>query len=113
MCDFPPSRKGKCCPFSSFCVFRVWFGVFCRFFSVFLFLRSLFEKDFRERTFVFGWGCWSCVFWWVFAYVFALFLGGSLLKVFGNNSFDVKSGVFWGRSLFLWFFFVDVVFCVF
>ena len=41
-------------------------------------------KNFRERTFVFGWWCWSCVFWWVFAYVFDLFFGGSLPKVFGK-----------------------------
>ena len=40
---FVPPR-GKCCPFFPFCVFRVWFGVFCRFFAVLLFLGSLFEK---------------------------------------------------------------------
>ena len=28
---FSPSRRGKCCPFSSFLFFCVWFGVFCRF----------------------------------------------------------------------------------
>ena len=51
---FPPSRRGKCCPFLSFCFFfRVWLGVFCRFFSVLLFLGSLFGRNFRERTFVF------------------------------------------------------------
>ena len=67
----PP--RGKCCSFLSFCVFEVWFGVFCRFLS-FLLSKGRFLKNFRERTFVFGWLCWSCVFWWVFAYVFASFL---------------------------------------
>ena len=28
--------------------------------------------------------CWSCVFWWVFAIVFALFFGFSLPKLFGK-----------------------------
>ena len=41
-------------------------------------------KKFRERTFVFGCRCWSCVFWWVFAYVFAFCFGGLLPKVFGK-----------------------------
>ena len=48
----------------------VSFAVFCRS----SLLRVVFWKKFRERTFVFGWLCWSCVFWWVFAYVFASFL---------------------------------------
>ena len=69
---FVPLR-GKCCPFFSFCFFGVWSGVFCRFFCRSSFLRVAFWKNFRERTFVFGWLCWSCVFWWVFAIVFALF----------------------------------------
>ena len=78
----PP--RGKCCPFFSFCVFSVRSGVFCRFLSFFSFLRVVFWKNFRERTFVFGWLCWSCVFWWVFAIVFALFFGVSLPKLFGK-----------------------------
>ena len=36
-------------------------------------LRVVFWKNFRERTFVIGCWCRFCVFWWVFAYVFALF----------------------------------------
>ena len=60
--------------------FCVWFGVFCRFFAVLLFLGSFFEKNFRERTFVFGCRCWSCVFWWVFAYVFLYVLAGRSRK---------------------------------
>ena len=58
----------------------VSFAVFCRS----SFLRVAFWKNFRERTFVFGWLCWSCVFWWVFAIVFALFFGVSLPKLFGK-----------------------------
>ena len=58
----------------------VSFAFFCRS----SFLRVVFWKNFRERTFVFGWLCWSCVFWWVFAIVFALFFGVSLPKLFGK-----------------------------
>ena len=61
-------------------------------------------KNFRERTFVFGWVVWSCVFWWVFAYVFALFLGGSLPKVF--RKILLMSGLlFFGVVLFSFGFF--------
>ena len=56
----------------------VSFAVFCRSF----FLRVVFLKNFRERTFVFGWLCLSCVFWWFFAYVFAYIFRGSLPKLF-------------------------------
>ena len=59
------------------------FVVFCRSSP----LRVVFWKNFRERTFVFGWLCWSCVFWWVFANVFALFFGVSLPKLFGKILF--------------------------
>ena len=59
-------------------------------------------KNFRERTFVFGWCCWSGVFWWVFAYVFFFFWR------FAPESFEkilLMSGLFfWVRSLFLCFF---------
>ena len=43
------------------CVFRVWFSDLCLLFVVLLFLGSLFEINFRERTFVFGCRCWSRV----------------------------------------------------
>ena len=42
---------------------------------------------------MFGCRCWSCVVWWVFAYVFALCFGGSLPKLFGKNSLDVRFAV--------------------
>ena len=53
---FPPSRRGKCCPFFYFCVFCVWSGVFCRFFTVLLFLGSLFEKIFGSELLFLGVG---------------------------------------------------------
>ena len=72
--------------------------MFCRFCRSSL-LKVVFLKNFRERTFVFGWCCWSCVFWWVFAYVFVLLLGVLLPKVFGKIS--LMSGlVFFGFVLF-------------
>ena len=82
MSVFPPFRRGKCCPFFFFFSVSglVSFAVFCRS----SFLRVAFWKNFRERTFVFGWLCWSCVFWWVFAIVFVLFFGVSLPKLFGK-----------------------------
>ena len=69
-----------------------------------LFLGSLFDKNFRERTFVFGCWCWSCVFWWVSASVLLHFFGGSLPKVFGKILLTSGQLFFWVRSLFLWFF---------
>ena len=86
-CSFLVPPRGKCCPFFSFCFFGVWPGVFCVFFCRSSFLRVVFWKNFRERTFVLGWLCWSCVFWWVFANVFALFFGVSLPKLFGKILF--------------------------
>ena len=69
-----------------FFVFSVWSGVFCLFCRS-SFLWVVFWKNFRERTFVFGWLCWFCVFWWIFANVFALFFGVSLPKLFGKILF--------------------------
>ena len=88
---FPPFRRGKCCPFFFLC-----FSCLARcLLSFFVVLRVAFWKNFRERTFVFGWCSWSCVFRWFFAYVFALFFGSSLPKVFGKIL--LMSGlVFWG-----------------
>ena len=62
------------------CLVRCLLPFFCRS----SFLRVVFWKNFRERTFVFGWLCWVCVFWWVFAIVFALFFGVLLPKLFGK-----------------------------
>ena len=101
---FPLLEGGNAVRFFHFVFFCGWFGVFCRFFTVLLFLGSLSEKIYRERTFVFGCRCWSCVFWCCFAYVFALLFGFSLPKMARKNSLDVRSGVSGVFSLFLWFF---------
>ena len=61
------------------CLVRCLLAVF----AVLLFLGSLFEK-LSGANFCFR--CWSCVFWWVFAYVSALCFGGSLLKVYEKFS---------------------------
>ena len=50
---FPPSRRGKCCPFFSFCVFCVRFGVFCRFFYRSSFPRVAVKKKFSGANFCF------------------------------------------------------------
>ena len=100
-CLFP--QGGNAVRFFHFVFFlfgSVSFVVFCRS----SFLRVVFWKNFRERTFVFGWLCWSCVFWGVFAIVFA-----SFLAVRSRNCPEkilLLSGLvfFRGRSLFLWFF---------
>ena len=82
--------------------FCVWSGVFCRLFTVLLFLGSLFEKNFRERTFVFGCRCRSCVFWCCFAYVLLYYLVFRSQSV-SKNSLDVRSCV-------SGFFFLSLVF---
>ena len=46
---FPLFEGGNAVRFFSFCVFCVWLGVFCRFFTVLLFLGSLFEKIFGSE----------------------------------------------------------------
>ena len=74
------------------------------FFAVPLFLGSFFEKIFGSELLFLGGGGWSCVFWWVFAYVFALLFSGSLPKV--SEKILLMSGLlcFGVLSLFLWFF---------
>ena len=49
-----PSRRGKCWPFFSLCVFCVWFVSFVVFFAVLLFLGSLFEKIFGSELLFLG-----------------------------------------------------------
>ena len=75
------------------------------FLSVLLFLGSLFGKFFRERTFVFGYRCGSCLFWCCFAYVFALLFGFSCPKMSRENSLLVRSvflNKFSGANFCLW-----------
>ena len=109
---FSPFSKGEMLSVFFILCFSCLVRCLLSFFAVLLFLGSLFEKIFRERTFVFGWWCWSCVFWWVFAYVFAFFWRFAPESVW-KNSLDVRSGVFWVRSLFLWFFSPTSFFAVF
>ena len=72
-------------------------------FTVLLFLGSLFEKNFRERTFVFGCRCWSCVFWCCFAYVLLYYLAFRSRKCL--EKILLMSGlVFLGFFFSLWFF---------
>ena len=110
-CSFCPFSKGEMLSvflggFS--CLAQCLLHVFCRS----SLLRVAVWKNLRERTFVFGCRCWSCVFWWCFAYVFALCFGGSLPKLFGKFSW-CQVLCFGDFSLYLRFS-VDVVFvCVF
>ena len=89
-CVFP--QGGNAVRFFLFVFFlsgSVSFVVFCRS----SFLRVVVWKNFRERTFVFGWLCWSCVFLVGFCYCFCFIFGGSLPKLSGKNSLVVRSGV--------------------
>ena len=58
---FPPFRRGKCCPFFLFGFLRL---ARCplSFSGSSSLLRFAVWKNYRERTFVFGCRCWSCVF---------------------------------------------------
>ena len=113
MAVFPPSRRGKCCLLFSLCVFCVWFGAFLPFFSVFLFLGSLFEK-FSGSEFLF-WGVGvGLVFFGGFLPMFLLYVlavrsRNCLGKILLMSGLSGVSGDF---SLFFWFL-VDVVFVCF
>ena len=76
-------------------------------FAVFLpssLLRVDVRKNFRERTFVFGCRCWSCVFLMGFCLCFCFMFWRVAPESVWKNSLDVRSVFFWVRSLFLWFF---------
>ena len=93
----------SCCPFSKGEMLSVFFILcflclgrcLCRFFAVLLFLGSLCEKMFRERTFVFG--CrWLVlgvlvVFCLGFCFIFWRLAPENVRK----NSLHVRSSVFW------------------
>ena len=87
---FPLLEGGNAVRFCHF-VFSGLARCLLSFFSVLLFLGSLFGKIFRERTFVFGYRCGSCLFWCCFAYVFALWFGFSSPNRFRENSLLVRS----------------------
>ena len=110
--DSAPFRRGKCCPFFIFWFFVSGSVSFVRFFCRFSLLRVAIWKNFRERTFVFGCRCWSCVFGGI-VLMFLLYL----LAVRSRNCLEKFSWCqvlcFWDFSLYFRFF-VDVVFaCVF
>ena len=94
-----------------FCVFCVWSGVFCRFLSFFS-SKGRFLEKISGANFCFWVVVLVLCFLVGFCLCFCFIFGGSLPKVFGKNSLDVRSAVFWALSLLL-FFFVDVVFGVF
>ena len=66
------------------------------------------KKIFGSELLFFGWWCWSCVFWWVFAYVFVFFWRFAPETVW-KMSLDVRSGVFLFFVLSSFGFLVDVV----
>ena len=85
----------------------VSFAIFC--FSSFLRVAFLKKLSGGELLFL-GGLCWFCVFWWVFAIVFALFFGVSLPNCLERfYRCQVWFLCLWVCSLFLRFFFVVVV----
>ena len=100
---FPLLEGGNAVRFFSFCVFCVWFGVFCRFLPFFP-SQGRCLKKFSGANFGF-WVlllvlCFSVLFCLGFCFIFWRFAPESVRK----NSLDVRSAVFCVRSLFLWFF---------
>ena len=71
--------------FFSFCVFRVWFGVFCRFLGVLLFSGSLFENIFGSELLFLG-VVVGLVFLVGFCQCFCFIFDGSLPKMSGKVS---------------------------
>ena len=93
--------------FFSSCVFRVWFGVFCRFLPFFSSKGRFLEKIFGSELLFLGVGVGLVFFGGVFAYVFDYIFGISLPKLFGKIL--LMSGlVFLGFVLSSFGFFVDV-----
>ena len=99
MSDFPPFRRGKCCPFFHFAFFCLVRRLL-PFFAVFLFLGSLFEKFFGSELLFLGVGV-GLAFFGVFLPMFLLYFWRFAPESVWKNSFDVRSVVFWVRSLLL------------
>ena len=109
LCAFcPPSRRGKCCPFFSFCVFRVRFGVF-RLFCRFSLLRVVFEKIFRSELLFLG-GVVGLVFFGGFLPMFLLYFLAVRSRKCSENILLMSGLVFFGFVLSSFGFFVDIVF---
>ena len=73
--------------------FCVWFGVFCRFLQFFS-SKGRFLEKFSGANFCFWVLVLGLCFLLGFCLCFCFIFGGSLPKVFGKNSLDVRSGVF-------------------
>ena len=109
-----PHCHGNACPlcpllkedtqsvFFTLC-FCVCLGVFGCFFSVLLFLESLFEKFFGSELLFLGVGV-GLVFFGGFCLCFCFMFWRVAPESVWKNSLDVRSAVFWVRSLFLRFF---------
>ena len=77
---FPFSKGEMLSVFFILCFLcRVW--CLLSFLLPFFSSKGRFLKKFSGANFCFWGSCWSCVFWWRFAYVFASLFGGSLPKV--------------------------------
>ena len=70
------------------------------------------ENFFGSELLFLGGGGWSCVFWWVFAYVFVFFWRFAP-ESDPKNSLDVRSVVFWGSFTNPLVFLVDAVIAFF
>ena len=115
-CSLRPFSKGEMLSVFSLCVILCLVRCLLSFFCRSSFLRDAFWKNFRERTFVFGSLGRACVFWWVFATVFAFFFGVSLPELFGKillmsglvfflGSFSLALVFVVSRRFFFFFFF--------
>ena len=88
-----------------FCPVRGFLSFFCRS----SFLRVVFWKNFRERTFVFGWLCWSWVFLG-FLLLLLLHIWRFAPETVRKKFSCCQVWCFFGVVLFFFGFFADVVF---
>ena len=95
MSEFPPLSKGEMLPVFSFCVFRVWSGVFCRFLPFFS-SKGRFLEKFSGANFCFWVLVLGLCFLVGFCLCFCFIFGDSLPEVFEKILFDVRSAVFLG-----------------
>ena len=98
----PSSRRGKCCPFFLFLCFLCLVRCLLPFFAVLLrvAVRNLSGANFCFWVLVLV----MCVFLAVTCLGFCFMLWRFVPESVWKNSLDVRSAVFWVRSLFLWFF---------
>ena len=89
--------------FFSSCVFRVWFGVFCRFLPFFSSKGRFLEKFFGSELLFLGVGV-GLVFFGGFLPMFLIYFWHFAPETVWKNSLDVRSCFSRACSLFLWFF---------